>query len=89
VQKQALSPDEQDRASVAGAQIESLKVSAEAARDWYAARTPLAARGYLRELEAAVHGVAEAPPRWPQYFHYELTGERVEPAPRAGLDRLC
>lgn len=42
---------------------------AEAARDWYTARSPLAARGFLRELEAAVHGVAEAPERWPQYLH--------------------
>lgn len=42
---------------------------AEAARDWYAARSPLAARGFLRELESAGRAVAEAPERWPQYFH--------------------
>lgn len=42
---------------------------AEAARDWYAARSPLAARGFLRELEAAAGAVREAPARWPQYLH--------------------
>lgn len=39
---------------------------AENARDWYAARSPLAARGFLLELENAVRAVVEAPQRWPE-----------------------
>lgn len=42
---------------------------AEEARDWYAARSPLAARGFLLELESAVNAVCEAPVRWPPYLH--------------------
>jgi plasmid stabilization system protein ParE len=42
---------------------------AEEARDWYAARSPLAARGFLLELESAVEAVREAPSRWPSYLH--------------------
>jgi plasmid stabilization system protein ParE len=37
---------------------------AEQAREWYAARSPLAARGFLLELQAALGAVAEAPERW-------------------------
>lgn len=42
---------------------------AEGARDWYAERSPLAARGFLLELEAAIKAVAEAPERWPVHLH--------------------
>lgn len=38
----------------------------EAARDWYAARSPLAARGFLLALDDAVHAVIAAPTRWPE-----------------------
>jgi plasmid stabilization system protein ParE len=38
---------------------------ASAARDWYAARSPLAARGFLLALEDAIASVIEAPERWP------------------------
>lgn len=44
-------------------------VEAEQARDWYAARSPFAARGFLLELQAAVRAVSEAPGRWPKYLH--------------------
>jgi plasmid stabilization system protein ParE len=40
---------------------------AEEARDWYAARSPMAARGFLLALEEAVNAVAEAPERWPKH----------------------
>lgn len=38
---------------------------AEAARDWYAERSPFAARGFLLALEDALESVAEAPERYP------------------------
>lgn len=38
---------------------------AERARDWYAARSPLAARGFLLEVANAVTTIVEAPSRWP------------------------
>lgn len=41
----------------------------EAARDWYAERSPLAARGFLLALEEAVAVVAAAPERWPVGKH--------------------
>lgn len=40
---------------------------AEEARNWYAARSPLAARGFLLALEEAVQAVTEAPERWPKH----------------------
>ncbi len=39
---------------------------AEKARDWYAARSPFAARGFLLSLEDAIGAVLEAPRRWPE-----------------------
>jgi len=45
--------------------VEAL-LDAQAARDWYAERSPLAARGFLLELESAVNTVLEAPLRYPQ-----------------------
>ena len=42
---------------------------AEEARDWYAARSPLAARGFLLELESAVKAILEAPHRFPAHLH--------------------
>ncbi|HEV8241813.1 MAG TPA: type II toxin-antitoxin system RelE/ParE family toxin [Thermoanaerobaculia bacterium] len=45
--------------------VEAL-LDAQSARDWYAARSPLAARGFLLELEAAVSSVLEAPLRYPR-----------------------
>ena len=44
--------------------VEALS-DAQNARDWYAARSPLAARGFLLELADAVEAVLEAPERWP------------------------
>jgi plasmid stabilization system protein ParE len=44
-------------------------VEAEEARDWYELRSPLAARGFLLELQAAVRAVSEAPGRWPDHLH--------------------
>jgi plasmid stabilization system protein ParE len=38
---------------------------AEDARNWYADRSPMAARGFLLELSSAVAAVVEAPQRWP------------------------
>ena len=35
------------------------------ARDWYAQRSPFAARGFLLALEDAIAAVMEAPERWP------------------------
>ena len=40
-----------------------------AARDWYAARSPFAARGFLVALEAAIASVMEAPECWPERAH--------------------
>lgn len=42
---------------------------AQAARDWYAERSPLAARGFLLVLGEAVAAVAAAPERWPVGKH--------------------
>jgi plasmid stabilization system protein ParE len=42
---------------------------AETARNWYAERSPFAARGFLLALDAAVDAVVEAPHRWPQRSH--------------------
>jgi plasmid stabilization system protein ParE len=39
------------------------------ARDWYAERSPLAARGFLKALESAVQAVVDAPGRWPSRKH--------------------
>lgn len=39
----------------------------EIARQWYAERSPLAARAFLAELDLAVERVREAPRRWPRY----------------------
>jgi plasmid stabilization system protein ParE len=36
------------------------------AREWYAVRSPLAARGFLLALNAAVTAVTEGPGRWPK-----------------------
>ncbi len=38
---------------------------ARSARDWYAERSPLAARGFLLGLDDAVSAIAKAPSRWP------------------------
>ena len=38
---------------------------AQEARNWYAKKSPLAARGFLGELASAVEAVTEAPQRWP------------------------
>lgn len=43
--------------------VEAL-LDVESARDWYAERSPLAARGFLLELEDAVNAVLEAPMRY-------------------------
>ncbi len=40
---------------------------AEAARDWYAERSPVASRAFVIELTHAVEQVAESPEMWPQY----------------------
>lgn len=40
---------------------------ATAAYEWYAERSPAAARGFREELRHAVEAVAEAPERWPRY----------------------
>jgi plasmid stabilization system protein ParE len=40
---------------------------AETARQWYAERSLVAARAFLRELMHAVEQVTEAPERWPSY----------------------
>ena len=42
---------------------------AEGARNWYAERNPLAARGFLLALEAAVAAISAAPERWPVGRH--------------------
>lgn len=44
--------------------VEALE-DAESARDWYAERSPLAARGFLLELTDALNAVLEAPTKWP------------------------
>jgi plasmid stabilization system protein ParE len=40
---------------------------AEAARYWYAERSPSVARAFIAELAKAVDQVAAAPSRWPQF----------------------
>ncbi|MGQ9688290.1 MAG: type II toxin-antitoxin system RelE/ParE family toxin [Desulfobaccales bacterium] len=40
---------------------------AEAARDWYAERSPAVAGACIRELFHAVEHVAAAPERWPRF----------------------
>lgn len=51
-------------------------LDAEAARNWYAERSPLAARGFLLALSDAVEAVVAAPNRWPEksdgcrYYHF-------------------
>ena len=42
---------------------------ADAARQWYAKRSLVAARAFLTELIHAVERVSEAPERWPKYEH--------------------
>ena len=37
-----------------------------ATRDWYAERSPLAARGFLLAIEEAVDSVTADPHRWPE-----------------------
>ena len=39
------------------------------ARDWYAERSPLAARGFLLSLVDAIVTVTESPQRWPRTSH--------------------
>jgi plasmid stabilization system protein ParE len=41
----------------------------DAAAQWYAERSPLAARAFAAEVNACVERVAEAPDRWPSYVH--------------------
>jgi plasmid stabilization system protein ParE len=41
----------------------------EAAVQWYAERSPIAARAFVAEVNACVERVAEAPDRWPSYVH--------------------
>lgn len=41
-------------------------LEAQEARDWYSARSPLAARGFLLALDHALSAVLEAPHRWPE-----------------------
>jgi toxin ParE1/3/4 len=65
---------------------------AEAARNWYAARSLDAARGFLVELENALEQVVAQPLAWPKYLHrtrsyllrrypylvvYRLQGEKI------------
>lgn len=42
---------------------------AEGARDWYAERSPAAAKAFLHDLDHALKLVSEAPERWPQFEH--------------------
>jgi toxin ParE1/3/4 len=44
-------------------------LEAEETRDWYAQRSPFAARGFLLELTDALQAVVEAPDRWPRGRH--------------------
>ncbi|MBI3014455.1 MAG: type II toxin-antitoxin system RelE/ParE family toxin [Candidatus Tectomicrobia bacterium] len=39
----------------------------ETARQWYAERSPLAARAFLAEMDLSVERVRGAPQRWPRY----------------------
>lgn len=40
---------------------------AEEARNWYAERSPLAARGFLLALDQGIQDILEAPERWPRH----------------------
>jgi plasmid stabilization system protein ParE len=40
---------------------------ARAAEDWYRSRSPLAARAFVRELDAAIEMLSESPDRWPRF----------------------
>lgn len=44
-------------------------IEAEGARDWYAERSPLAARGFLLALEEAVQAATRNPQRWQRGEH--------------------
>lgn len=37
---------------------------AERARDWYRARNPIAARGFLRELDQSIKRILSSPQTW-------------------------
>ncbi len=41
----------------------------DAAAQWYAERSPVAARAFVAEVNACVERVQEAPHRWPRYVH--------------------
>jgi plasmid stabilization system protein ParE len=41
----------------------------EAAVQWYAERSPLAARAFAMEVNSCIERVREAPARWPRYVH--------------------
>ena len=41
----------------------------EAAVQWYAERSPVAARAFAAEVNVCVERVGEAPERWPWYAH--------------------
>lgn len=41
-------------------------LDAERARNWYAERSPFAARGFLLAVDVAVTAVVKAPRRWPE-----------------------
>ena len=41
----------------------------EAAVQWYAERSPVAARAFAAEVSTCVERVGEAPERWPRYVH--------------------
>ena len=43
------------------------RADAEEARNWYAERSPLAARGFLLALDQGVEAILEAPERWPKH----------------------
>jgi plasmid stabilization system protein ParE len=40
---------------------------AQAAREWYDARSPLLGKSFLSELDRAVDCIAESPDRWPKF----------------------
>src|SRR6266508_1182394 len=40
----------------------------EAAMQWYAERSPIAARAFATEVNTCVERVGEAPDRWPRYL---------------------
>jgi plasmid stabilization system protein ParE len=41
---------------------------AQKARNWYRERSPVAAGEFLRELDAAMLAISEAPSRWPRVY---------------------